>query len=179
MAQANYINIKTEIEDLDNYCYILALSYLYLNTRDGIWSLNNCEYNIDSEVLEYLINWSDLTYITSLELVGNNIDDEGAIHIAFAIKNNVCLRRVNLNSNKIGIKGVFALADAIRANKNLEFFSIQNNSFNDPMHCEDSIEAELALEDAIKLHPFCNKDSIKSKMSLEEAIELLPFSKKD
>jgi hypothetical protein len=177
MAQAKYITIKTEFEDIDNYCYIVALSFHHL--QKGIWSLNNCEFDIDTEILEYLINWSELTYITSLELVGNNIDDEGAIHIAKAIKNNISLRRVNLNSNKIGMKGVFALADAIRANKKLEFFSIQNNSFNDPVHCEDSIEAELALEDAIKFHPFCNKDSIKSELTYEEAIELLPFCKKD
>jgi len=51
--------------------------------------------------------------LTHLDLYDNNIKDEGAIAISEGLKGNKCLEKLNLGSNRIGVKGGKALASAL------------------------------------------------------------------
>ena len=138
----------------DIFKIISGLKYRFNDERGGVWCLNNAELNND--IIKSLSILFAFTRTISLELSGNEIDDDGAIHLANAIKHSSSIRSVNLNSNKIGNKGAIALAEAIKANQNLKSFSIKKNLFNDPMNGE--VEGELALQEALASHRNCNKN---------------------
>ena len=133
---------------------ISGLKYGCFDESCGVWCLNNAELN--NEIIGPLSILFAFTRTISLELSGNEIHDDGAIHLANAIKHSSSIRNVNLNSNKIGNRGAIALAEAIKANQNLKSFSIKQNLFNDPMNGE--VEGELALQEAIASHRNCNKN---------------------
>ena len=59
------------------------------------------------------------TTITSLNLVSNNISDDGAKEIATALGTNKFITTLNLTDNDIGDDGALALADMLLTNKTL------------------------------------------------------------
>lgn len=63
--------------------------------------------------------------MTSLDLAYNEIDDDGAVALADALKkSNNTLRSINLRGNLIGDRGAMALADALIVNSTVTFFDI-------------------------------------------------------
>ena len=70
---------------------------------------------------------------TAINLSKSEIDDEGAIALAAALKSENCkLEKLNLGGNEIGNEGAEALADALKSvNCNLKEIYLRGNKISD------------------------------------------------
>ena len=71
------------------------------------------------------------TNISVLNLENNQIGDEGARAIAFALNNNTNLHALHLDNNQIGDEGARAIAFALNNNTNLRALHLENNQIED------------------------------------------------
>jgi TPR repeat protein len=80
------------------------------------------------------------TAITAIKLSACRIGDEGAIHIASLIGQDATLKSIDLTGNPIGIKGMQALAQAMKGNTTLQVLEVPdlNGEANAVIrqHCE-------------------------------------------
>ena len=74
---------------------------------------------------EYLRD--ELSDIVDLSLTHNNIGDEGATHLATALRDNPPLLALNLSYNNIGNNGAASLADALTVNSTLTALNLGYN----------------------------------------------------
>ena len=65
--------------------------------------------------------------ITSLNIGGNNIEDEGATELAEALKVNKSITTLDLRDNNIGPEGAIALAEALTVNSSITSLDLDNN----------------------------------------------------
>ena len=82
--------------------------------------------------------------LMTLDLSGNNIDDDGAKMIANALIDNNSLKTLYLSSNNIASDGAKAIADAIKGNHCLESLILGSNNI-----CDDGAKA---IADTIKVN---------------------------
>ncbi|KAG0051211.1 hypothetical protein BGZ83_003996 [Gryganskiella cystojenkinii] len=69
--------------------------------------------------------------LTTLNMQGNSISDNGARTLAKALKTNMTLTTLNLQGNSINDSGAQALAKALKTNITLTALNLQGNSIND------------------------------------------------
>jgi len=81
-------------------------------------------------------------HLVSLNLYGNNIDDDGARYIADALKVNHSLEELNLRDNKISADGAKQIAYALKVNHSLKSLNLGNNKIGD--------EGAKQIADALK-----------------------------
>ncbi|KAF9917864.1 hypothetical protein BX616_011059 [Lobosporangium transversale] len=82
------------------------------------------------------------TAITTLNLRGKSIGDEGALALSEALKTNRTLTTLDLGSNRIRKEGALALSEALKANTTLTTLNMRKNPIGN--------EGALALSEALK-----------------------------
>jgi hypothetical protein len=65
--------------------------------------------------------------VSNIDLISNEIDDEGATALADTLKVNTTVTNINLDWNKIGVKGGPALVDALKVNTSVTDIDIEGN----------------------------------------------------
>eukprot|EP00985_Skeletonema_marinoi_P029982 scaffold29926_cov138-Skeletonema_marinoi.AAC.4 len=86
-----------------------------------------------------------------LDLRDNNIDDEGLVVLADALKENTTLTTLDLAENEIEKEGAIALADALKVNTTLTTLDLERNEIR-WIHKKERMgdEGAIALADALK-----------------------------
>jgi Ran GTPase-activating protein (RanGAP) involved in mRNA processing and transport len=69
--------------------------------------------------------------LTSLDISGNSIGDDGVTHLAEALKQNKTLEKINISYCDITDVGVTHLAEALKQNKSLKWLDISNCHITD------------------------------------------------
>ena len=68
--------------------------------------------------------------ITSIDLHGNNVRDDGAIALADALKENRTITSINLGNSGVGNAGAIALADALKVNRTITKIDLSSNKID-------------------------------------------------
>ncbi|CAF1086986.1 unnamed protein product [Rotaria sordida] len=84
----------------------------------------------DMEIVAYYALRNNQTFKT-INLLINQIGEQGAQHLANALRDNVTLLTLNLGQNHIGYKGAQYMADVLRHNKTLKDISLDENNIGD------------------------------------------------
>ena len=93
-------------------------------------------HSLQCKVTQYgirsiLRSLDNLTSLESLDFGENNIDDDSCLVLAYGIRNNKSIKRLDLSgSNNIGDEGVKAISDALMNKNNLDFLDFDNNHIN-------------------------------------------------
>ncbi|KAF9355426.1 hypothetical protein BGX26_006576 [Mortierella sp. AD094] len=82
--------------------------------------------------------------LTTLELRGNQIGDEGALALSETLKTNTTLTTLDLESNRIQKEGALALSEALKTNTTLTTLNLQSNEIKN--------EGAQALSEAVKTY---------------------------
>ena len=88
-----------------------------------------------------------LSTLTELNLIAYNIGDNGAKHIADALKCNTTLQNLYLGSNNIGNNGAKHIADALKDNTTLQTLGLDMNNIGDngAKHIADALKDNTTL----------------------------------
>ncbi|CAF1667628.1 unnamed protein product, partial [Adineta ricciae] len=84
--------------------------------------------NICRRLNQILSTYQRYQTLTALYLSGNRIGDEGAQHIANALRTNTTLTTLDLSGNEIGDEGAQHIADALRTNTTLTTLHLSWNA---------------------------------------------------
>ena len=96
----------------------------FINEGKDTFILNfNPNVNIESIAKQLKIN----TTLKKLELINDDIEDDGVIVLANALKENTTLTDLNLSQNKIGSKGIDALIELLEINNSINITIHGNN----------------------------------------------------
>ena len=150
----------------------LSTLYLALTVNSSLTSLNLRGNSIDDEGASSLSEALRVnTSLTSLDLRGNPLGDEGASSLSEALRVNTSLTSLHLRDNSIGDVGASSLSEALRVNTSLTSLDL----------CWNSIGAEAAssLSEALRvntsltsLNLSCNKIKDEQVNSLSEALRV-------
>ena len=88
------------------------------------------------------------TPLRVLDLAGNRLEDDGAIHLADALTVNSRLANLVVTRNRIGVDGLVALAKALHVNRGLSNIYIWGNDLG-----QKAAEAFKGLVDAGRILP--------------------------
>ncbi|KAK3239331.1 hypothetical protein CYMTET_50738 [Cymbomonas tetramitiformis] len=66
--------------------------------------------------------------LRELHLGGNEIGDDGVVHIANGVRDNSSLNKLSLEWNQFGDTGVLALAEALKTNTSVSLLSVYGTS---------------------------------------------------
>ena len=114
--------------------------------------------------------------LTTFDLSGNNIDDEGAKEIADSFKLNKYLTNLDLSWNNIGVKGAQQIADALKMNKSLTKIDLYNNNIDDLSPIKNLLQANVFYSEVLHLISK-KKFSAKILELLKMAFEIKPFDR--
>ncbi|KAL1495116.1 hypothetical protein AB1Y20_016983 [Prymnesium parvum] len=105
-----------------------ALNHALDKLQSGVTSLDLRENNIRDEGAAHIAEALKTTAtLTSLNLGENEIGAEGAAHIAEALKTNATLTSLNLRGNDIGAEGAAHIAEALKTNATLTSLDLNEN----------------------------------------------------
>ncbi|KAI8599884.1 hypothetical protein EDD21DRAFT_432081 [Dissophora ornata] len=106
------------------------------------------------------------TTLTTLDLRGNSIGNEGALALSEALKTNTTLTTLNLWMNSIGKEGALALSETLKTNTTLTTLDLEGNSIGN--------QGALALSKALKTNTTLTTLNLAgNSIGKEGALELL------
>ncbi|KIE05780.1 hypothetical protein NF27_CX00010 [Candidatus Jidaibacter acanthamoeba] len=125
----NYVNLGGN--NLGDKCVKAYCKMLESNKSIASINLANCKIGVEG--LKALIDVlkDNNKVITSLDLEGNNITDEGIKLLSEILINNESITHVNLSNNKIGEKGAEYLANVLTKNHTIISINLRGNQLKD------------------------------------------------
>ncbi|KAF9151409.1 hypothetical protein BGX20_005423, partial [Mortierella sp. AD010] len=160
-AASELLSTSTRYEVLVRIIEHSNLRVIHVVLSNGFVKLSSLQprksshlHNLSFEMIPYSIGAGDFrvlvnslktnTILTTLNLRGNSVGDEGTLTLSEALKVNATLTTVNLNDNSIGNEGALALSEALKVNATLTTMNLNDNSIGN--------EGALALSEALKVN---------------------------
>ncbi|KAL1512428.1 hypothetical protein AB1Y20_005683 [Prymnesium parvum] len=108
--------------------------------------------------------------LTSLHLTSNNIGAEGAAHIAETLKTNTTLTSLNLRDNRIGDEGAAHIAETLKTNATLTSLNLRDNRIGDEgaAHIAETLKTNTTLT---SLHLHNNRIGAEGAAHIAEALK--------
>ena len=134
-----YLSGIITLSPLDCMSVGYFLAFVLRNSRELKLDLSSC--NIDDHSIGLMMGELSkhaeacpagaLHGVTELNINGNEIGDNGIVHIATALQTNTTITELNISRCRLSGKGVKSLARAIAVNRSLQELNISGNKIGD------------------------------------------------
>jgi hypothetical protein len=112
------------------------------------------------------------SFLITLDLGHNQLGEEGARSIAFALKKNFVLKRLKLWHNEVGAVGAYWLAEALKVNATLSTLDLWNNGVG--------VEGANAMKEALSVNHSLKKLELGNSYrgeSVDDYLSVTPLDK--